>query len=144
VEINPNNLSIVAEAGIAHVLRGSLDEALKRLHRAVRLSPGDPRVQYALCGLADAHLIRGDLEEALAWASRAYAANPNYDANLWILIAANAHLGRLAEARRVLGELLRLTPGATVARVRAGQHSKAPGRCDALLEGLRLAGLPED
>ena len=143
VKINPNNLMIVIEAGVAHLLRGSLDEALALFHRADRLSPGDPSVHFALCGLADVHLMRGEPAEALAWATRAYAANPNYDPTLWILIAANAHLGRMAEARRVLGELLRLVPGATVARISEGQHAKDPSRCAALLEGLRLAGLPE-
>ena len=42
VEANPNNLLIVVRAGIANIFCGSIDDALTYLHRANRLSPGDP------------------------------------------------------------------------------------------------------
>ena len=61
-----------------------------------------------------------------------------------MLIAANAHLGRMDEARRYLAELRRLAPEVTVASIRAGQPAKDPGRIEPILEGLRLAGLPEN
>ena len=93
--------------------------------------------------MADVALIRGDYAEALDLATRAFARNPNFDPTLWMLIAANAHLGRMAEARHYLDALLRLAPDITVARIRAGQPGKDPTRKAALLEGLRLAGLPE-
>ena len=55
-----------------------------------------------------------------------------------MLIAANAHLGRMAEARHYLDALLRLAPGVTVKRIRDGQPAKDPTRMAAVLEGLRL------
>jgi hypothetical protein len=48
----------------------------------------------------------------------------------------------MEEARRFLAALLRLTPNVTVARIRAGQPARTPGRIEPILEGLRLAGLP--
>ena len=42
VEANPNNLLIVARAGIANLFCGSIEDALAYFHRANRLSPGDP------------------------------------------------------------------------------------------------------
>jgi tetratricopeptide (TPR) repeat protein len=88
-------------------------------------------------------MILGNYEEALAWATRAIAVNPNFDAAYWMLIAANAHLGRLEEARRLLDELKRMAPGVSIARIKAGQPAKDPSRLAAILDGLRLAGLPE-
>ena len=52
-------------------------------------------------------MIRGDYNEALVWAARSLASNPNFDATYWVLIAANAHLGRMDEARRFLENLRR-------------------------------------
>ena len=143
VEVNPNDPMIVAQAGVAHLHCGSLDQALALFHRASRLSPGDLGAHFALCGIADVYLIRGEHEEALAWAGRALAVNPNFDPTLWVLVAAHAHLGRRDEARRFLDALRRLTPGVTVAGIQTGQPGRDPGRIAALLEGLRLAGVPE-
>ena len=139
VEANPNNLLIVARAGIANLLCGSLDDALTYLHRANRLSPGDPGAHFSLIGIANVHLIRGDYAEALVWAARSLASNPNFDVTYWMLIAANAHLGRMGDAHRFLRELRKVAPGVTVASIRAGQPYKHPSRVAAMLEGLRLA-----
>jgi TolB-like protein/DNA-binding winged helix-turn-helix (wHTH) protein/Tfp pilus assembly protein PilF len=144
VEANPNNLMVVVRAGLAHLHCGSLDEALAHFQRANRLSPGDRGAHFSLCGIADVHMIRGNYAEAIAWAARALASNPNFDPTLWVLIAANAHLGRMEEAYRYVRQLKRLTPAVTIARIKAGQPAKDPTRTSALLEGLRKAGLEED
>lgn len=60
-----------------------------------------------------------------------------------MLIAANARLGRLDEARRQVAKFLGLVPGATIARIGAGQPNYDPQRPAAILDGIRLAGLPE-
>jgi hypothetical protein len=60
-----------------------------------------------------------------------------------MLIAANAHLGRMDESHRFLAEFRRLAPAVTVASIRAGQPAKDQSRIEPVLEGLRLAGLPE-
>ena len=48
-------------------------------------------------------------------------------------------------ARAVLATLAE-TPGRTVSKkdIRGGQPAKDPGRIEPILEGLRLAGLPEE
>ena len=84
----------------------------------------------------------GDYAEALVWAGRSRAVNTIFDCTYWMLVAANAHLGRMDEARRHLAELRRLAPEVTVASIRAGQCAKDPGRIEPILDGLRLAGLP--
>jgi hypothetical protein len=60
-----------------------------------------------------------------------------------MLIAANARLGRMEEARRHLANLLSISPEVTVTSIRAGQPAKIPNRIESVLEGLLLAGMPE-
>lgn len=143
-EMNPNNLLVVARAGVACLHCGSIDDAFAYFRRANRLSPGDTGAHFAYCGIAHAHLIRGDHQQAHDAAMLAWARNQFFDPTLWILVAANAHLGRFGDATRFLRELKQLSPSVTIARIRAGQPSRDPGRMAALLDGLRLAGLAED
>jgi len=143
VEANPNNPMVLVRAAVAHLHCGDLDQALALVHRADRLSPGDAGAHFSLCVMADVALIRGQHAEALDLATRAFARNPNFDATLWVMIAANAHLGRMTEARRYLEALQRLSPGVTIRRIREAQPDRDPTRKAAVVEGLRLAGLPE-
>ena len=75
---------------------------------------------------------------------RSLALNANFGATHWMLIAANAQLGRMDEARRLLTEFKKISPEVTVQSIWAGQPQKDPVRLAAILDGLRLAGLDED
>jgi len=141
MEANPNDATFVWGAGIAHLKGGSLDEAKALFERAVRLSPGDAFI--GLTGIAHVQMALGNYEDALDFAQRSLARNPRFPATYWMLIAGNAHLGRLDEAKRVLAMLQKLVPGITLARIKQGQHAKDPQRIDVLIEGMRLAGMPE-
>ena len=134
---------VVVNAGIAHLHCGSIEDALAYFHRANRLSPNDPSAHMSLTGIAHGHMVRGDYAEALAWAVRSLALNPRFDPTYWMLIAANAHLGHMAEAHGLLQEFRAIAPDVTVASIRAGQPTEDPARVAAILEGLRIAGLPE-
>lgn len=143
VEANPNNLLAVIAAGVGNLHCGDVADALAFFRRAERLSPRDQLAHVALTGIAHAQMVLGDHEGALANAGRSLAFNPNYVPTHWMLIASAAHLGRLEEARRHLEAFLKLVPEASLARIRAGQPAKDPMRIKAILDGLRLAGLPE-
>ncbi|THK34544.1 adenylate/guanylate cyclase domain-containing protein [Ensifer sp. MPMI2T] len=143
VAINPNNLDVVNFAGVASLLCGSLDEAVTYFLRAERLSPNGLGSHWNLTGLAHVELVRGNCEQALIWAGRSMAANAYYGPCFWMLIAANARLGRMEEARRHLANLLAISPEVTVASIRSGQAAKNPDRIEPVLEGLLLAGMPE-
>lgn len=142
-EANPNSIFALAAFGVASIHCGELDEAEALLRRVVALAPLDPDVRFALCGLSMVEIIRGAHEKALALAGHALAVNQHFDATYWMLIAANAHLGRISEAQRHRNALLALTPAVTVSGIRAGQPAMIPSRIEPVLEGLRLAGLPE-
>lgn len=141
VEANPNNPLVVVRAGVAHLHCGSLEQALAYFHRSNQLSPGDPGAHFALSCIGHAHLILGNLEEASHSAGQALARNPNFDPALWVLIAANAHLGRLEEARSFLERLRRKSPDVTLRGIESGQPAYDRSRIEKLLDGLRLAGL---
>ncbi len=143
LEANPNSSLIVGNAGVGHLHCGDIEQALTLTHRAIRLSPRDAEAHYSLTGIAHAHMVLGNYAEALDWAARSLALGPNYFPTFWMLIAANAHLGRLGEAHRFLAEFRRLAPGTTVASIWSGQPQKYADRMANILEGLRMAGLEE-
>ena len=96
VEANPNDMTVVATAGVVNLCCGDLQAALGFFHRAIQLNPRDPRASWTLSGIAHAHIVLADYTEALAWAARSQALSPDFACNLWMLIAANAHLVRAA------------------------------------------------
>jgi len=60
-----------------------------------------------------------------------------------VKIAANAHFGRLDEARAELSRQLSIDPKLTIAGYRAYARFMAPEVLELYVAGLRLAGLPQ-
>ncbi len=143
VDANPNDFTAVNVAGVTALHFGDTDEALHYFHRAIRLNPRDASISWPLTGIAHVEMIKGNFAEALRWAEKSLALNPQFIFTFWMLIAACGHLGRMDEARRWLARFRELGSEITVASIRAGQPTKDPSRMAAILEGLRLAGLPE-
>jgi tetratricopeptide (TPR) repeat protein len=141
--VNPNNQYLLVAAAVAKLHCGDIEEALAHSRRAILMSPRDPLAEWSLTAIAHAHVLLGDHAEALKAAERSLAVNANYEPTYWMLIATNAHLGRIDEARRWLAKFKALAPGATIAGIAAGQPAKYPDRMAAILEGLRAAGLEE-
>ena len=142
-EENPNDVMMLTNFGIACLLAGDLDEAESLLQRAGRLNPREMDAHWQLTGIAHIRMAQGRYEEALQLATRSLGISATYDATYWMLIAANAHLGRIPEAREALRNLQRISPQVSLARIRRGQSSRDPHRIEVLLEGMRLAGMPE-
>jgi DNA-binding winged helix-turn-helix (wHTH) protein len=140
--INPLSIQAIRILGIVSIHCGDLDEASEALRRAARLSPRGLLVPVSFTGVAHVAMIRGDYEEALGWAEKSLAVSARFDATYWMLIAANAHLGRLDAARSHLAELLKRVPDTTVAGIKAAQPDYDPTRLAAILDGLRIAGMP--
>jgi tetratricopeptide (TPR) repeat protein len=143
LESNPNAFWVIHCAGVWHLHCGDLDKALHYFQRVTELSPNDPDLSHTLAGVAHTYMAMGRYEDAVDWAERALVLNRNWSATYWMLVAGNAQLGRLEEARRYLAQFLEVTPETTIAAIRAGQPAKIPGRIEPILDGLRLAGLPE-
>ena len=56
-------------------------------------------------------------------AERAHSNNADFDFAYWMMIAANAQLGRMDEARNWLAKFQALVPGITIARIKAGTRT---------------------
>jgi adenylate cyclase len=140
---NPNNIRVLVCAGISHLHCGKVEEAVRLSERALRLSPGDPDGHFSMTTIAHAQMVLGDYARALEWAERAQSLNARNNATHWMLIAANAQLGNMVEARRRVSEFQAMVPEVTIATIVMGQPHKDPMRLAPILEGLRLAGMPE-
>jgi TolB-like protein len=143
VEANPNNQMVLIWAGITELHCGDLEESIAHSRRAILMGSGDPAAHFPMTTIAHAQMALGNYEEALTAAERSLAVNPNFNPTYWMLIAANAQLGRLDEARHWLTKFRALAPGVTIAGILAGQPHKVPSRMAAIVDGLRLAGLED-
>jgi DNA-binding winged helix-turn-helix (wHTH) protein/tetratricopeptide (TPR) repeat protein len=140
VALNPNDPVALLHAGIAHYIGGRLDTALERLHACVALQPN--HAYEAMGVIGNVMCTLGRFDEALASARRALAINANYEPGHWVAVAAPAQLGRLDEAKAALASMLARHPGLTLTKL-TRVHPMEAAREDRLLEGLRLAGLPD-
>jgi TolB-like protein/Tfp pilus assembly protein PilF len=134
--------------GLAEYLLGQGAETEAHINEAFRLSPRDtmaPRWMVWV-GLAKAQL--GADAEAVIWMRRGLDANRNYSVTHFDLAAALARVGKLDEARAFVNAGLALDPRFTIRRYRDVTYSNSDnptyraGR-ERLIEGMRLAGVPE-
>jgi TolB-like protein/class 3 adenylate cyclase len=137
-----------AYIGIGKVFIGHAEETESHIAEALRLSPRDTMayVWFAIGGTAKRHL--GIWEEAVAWFRRSIEANRNFPESHFELAAALAELGRLDGARSAVRSGLVLDPNFSVARARAFWTAESSNQTylaqtERLLEGLRMAGVPE-
>ncbi len=140
---NPNSVNVLGYAGVGALRGGDLEEADRYLMRAIGLNASDFISHWLFTGMAHVRLAQGRFEDAAEWAARSQAVDPLNQVTHWMLVAANAHLGRMEEARRWARALHEIAPEVTQERVRRGQSMKDPHRIDVVIEGLRMAGLPE-
>jgi TolB-like protein len=144
VEINPSFAQAWYALGFALGFSGREEEGIACIERATELSPRDPHLASFHSMRAMAHLFLGDLEAAASLARQAVRV-PN--AKHWpfaVQAAALGLLGREAEARRAVAELLARHPNYTTETARSDFFfCRDTARVDRFVEGLRLAGVPE-
>jgi adenylate cyclase len=88
-----------------------------------------------------AHYVAGRYDDAIRWARVSATQHPGLAANVRVLAAGLAVLGRLDEAQQAAAQVLVIDPGFRIGNWR--ERSLLPGDCrDAMAQRLRLAGLP--
>ena len=108
--LNPNAAHAWRFRGFIHAVRNEPDAAIESIERARRLSPFDPLAFRYATNIGVAHLAARRFEQAIKWADRALHDQPRSVGAMRVKIAANAHLGRLDEARIELSRMLAIDP----------------------------------
>jgi TolB-like protein/class 3 adenylate cyclase len=143
------NLALAhAYIGLGKTYMGRPVETEAHIGEALRLSPRDTTAYFWMNAAGMAKLFVGSWDQAVAWFRRAIEVNRNYTINYFALAGTLAQLGRLDEAGSAVKAGLVLNPAFSIFRARAlwTTYSDNPAyvagmeRC---LEGLRMAGLPE-
>lgn len=140
VALNPNSYRAWHNRGWVYHVAGRPREAVQSFEQAIRLSPVDPQLHQALCGMGVAFIELCRFDEAVNAGKRALRHNLAFAVAYRCLASAFAHLGRNAEAREAAARLLEVDPAFTIsAWIARGGQSNSKRQ----VEGLRLAGLPE-
>jgi adenylate cyclase len=148
IKIDPNYAGPYARVAFWKGLAGRSEQGFADLETAMRLSPRDPILWLWEMYICVLHTNLAQWDQAIAPCQQALAANPKLSFAHFELAAAYGWLGREAEARAELAEVLKLSPGATVKGVIAYASTLSDNpvflqQNVRRAEGLRKAGLPE-
>jgi DNA-binding winged helix-turn-helix (wHTH) protein/tetratricopeptide (TPR) repeat protein len=132
------------EIGYDRLMLGQPDEALAEFHDADRLEPNS-RLRWSWQqGIGLVYFMEGQDQKAIEWLARATLEAPNAGYPTAFLASAYALVGREQEAREALAHYLKLWPNTTLKTFRPSIGTAAfNSNMQRVLEGLRLAGLPE-
>lgn len=142
VELDPSFAQAHYALGMALATGGHPEDSLPHIDLAMRLSPQDPYFGQFLVRKAEACLFLGRLEEAIESAERSLR-EPNIQWSRWaILAAAQAHSGRMEDAKRSIEGLRTLRPDIDLTFTRDYWPIADVDALKFLVDGLRKAGLP--
>jgi adenylate cyclase len=140
IELDPNFAQGHGVLGLALMYAGRPAEALAPLAAAMRLDPHYPSI--LLHFLAQTHFSLGDHATAAGHLVERVARTPGTDASRMLLAACYGHLGRVADARAVWADLLKVNPEFSLTqRARVLPYKEAAG-FQRIADGLAKAGLP--
>ncbi|WP_065261287.1 winged helix-turn-helix domain-containing protein [Pseudomonas bananamidigenes] len=141
--LNPNLAPAWFLGGILRALRGEAAPAIKDLNHAARLSPLDPEMFRMHVGMALAHFLAEDFDSAAEFAEKALGNLPTLLVAAVLLTASHALGGRVEKARQAMLRLQAMNPALRLGHLEDWLPIQRPEDFARLIEGLRLAGLPE-
>lgn len=132
------------EIGYDKLRMGQPNEALPEFREADRLEPNS-RLRWSWQqGIGLVYLMEGQDQDAIEWLARAALEAPNAGSPAAYLASAYALAGREQEAHDALAHYLKLWPNTTLKTFEPSIGTAAfNSKMQRVLEGLRLAGLPE-
>jgi adenylate cyclase len=143
LQVNPNESLAWLFKGTLHAFRGEGPLALAGARRALRLSPLDPLRYYYDSLASTAALSAGRYDQAITLAQRSLRANCTHTSTLRALAIAQWQSGRAEDAKKTVGDLLRLEPTLTVRRYRERSPGGAYETGKSWADALRSAGVPD-
>ena len=141
--LNPNLPFAWVVSALTLSYAGEHEAAIARARQALRLSPFDPHSFFFDSALMVPLLMLRRFEEVVVLGRKSVALNPGLSATYKGLLSALGHLGRQAEAREVLEQLLRREPGFNLRQAAERSPLRRVEDLHLYLEGLRMAGLAE-
>ena len=144
LSLHPHCAEALAHAAIICAYSGNRPATISHSDCALRLNPMDRAVYAIYFARSVLDFVGADYAGCLDWATKSLQEMPESAPALRFQAASLSHLGRRDEARDVVRKLRAVTPDVTIAHLRpqCGLQQKA-GILDAMLDGLRQAGLPE-
>jgi len=109
---SPNSADMQAALAWKLALTGRSEESIKLLNKAIRLDPLDTLKHTPFCFIAIGvnHFSMGNLEEAITFLEKGLSINPKLNNFSCFLAASHALLGHDIEAKKALGEYLKMFP----------------------------------
>jgi TolB-like protein/Flp pilus assembly protein TadD len=141
--LNPNLALAWQASGWVRSYIGDPDTAIEHLSQAVRLTPVDPQMAQLYLAMAIAMRCAGRYADSATWAKKALGEAPGLLPALICLATAQALAGQLAEARQTADRALQLDPHLRTAIFSNSVFFRRAQDREALLTGVRLAGIPE-
>ncbi|MBT5896851.1 MAG: hypothetical protein HOK30_00365 [Rhodospirillaceae bacterium] len=141
VALRPNHTGVFHLSAAAHIYAGNFETGRNYEEQARRLSPLDHAV--SLVDLARAHYHLGAYTEARELTGRVLEDKPRWLTALTIQLAALWRLGEEDEARDIAATIIEGHRNFSVSRWSNGSPYRRAADLAALMDPLRLAGLPE-
>jgi adenylate cyclase len=137
--LNPNSGTLSATTGVLYTYLGRPEEALDLFREARNIDPFfNPSWYWSALGAA--HFVARQYPEAISAITRSSVMHHWFHA---YLAAAYAYAGQPEQAQRHAAEVRRLLPGFSVSRHASREPFKRRSDLDHLMDGMRLAGLPD-
>jgi TolB-like protein/class 3 adenylate cyclase len=140
---NPNLGSAYLARGFLRVWDGGSDNAISDFEQSMRFSPRDPFSFTSMIGLAFGNYNAGKFTEAANWADKAIRTFPFFIPGLQIAIMCYVGAGRIAEARRVKADSLRMIPALNSSAMEELDGLRSPEIRMKMREAHIKAALPE-
>ena len=142
IELNPNCSLAYGSLGTVLSYAGQPEKSIANNEIAIRSNPLDISIFFRFSGISMAHFVAERYSDTAEWARRTVQRKENWWIGHILLVASLEKLDRHADARSALEQLLVLFPNAVLSDL---EHLPFKRSIDAerLVEGLRLAGLPE-
>ncbi len=143
IALNPNYADAFSALGHALIFQGDLEDGLAACQRAARSNPRDTRGSLLHDAMGHAYFMLGDYGLAIEVSKKGLHQDPSLFGAMVTLAGSYAYQGRAEEAKYYIDELLRIIPRYSLRSLRKNPMFVRPEQIDKLVEGMRLAGLPE-
>jgi TolB-like protein len=148
LDINPNYAQALGALGMIYAYSGAdaYERSVEYLDRAIRLSPNDPWLPIYFGVRGTAEFINGNNDAAIEWAQKGLQRNPDFFSAHRNLVCAYALKGEFEKAHEALDEFKRTLPNVSIAGYTQSARPafKRQEDFELVVEGLRLAGVPEE